>query len=191
MFLKKQLPENAASLWCKFSFAWICSGGAHHCVQLQSSSSASLPPPVTIKFPWENLWKACTTHCFACIVINNSNSSKAAAYSSWLNVKLDLPSPLPSVHNSSHLPKLCEKWFFMLFACFRASIIIMCTDSFILQLWQSLKNASPINQHIVGFQNENFCSWQFILLFLLFSSLQQQSIACFCFLFNCTTSIVL
>jgi len=148
------------------------------------------------------LQKAHITHCFTCIVINNSNSSKAAASSSWLNVKLDLPSPLPSVHNSSCLPKFCEKWFFILFACFREFIIIMCTDSFILQLWQSLKNASPINQHIVAFQNKIFCIWHFLYFSFSFSfsfffpfyfpfssfpflfyffSLQQQSMIWFCF----------
>lgn len=62
--------------------------------------------------------------------------------------------------------------FFMLFACFSASIIIMCTDSFILQLWQSLKNTRPINHHIVGFQNESFAADIFppLSLCLLFFS---------------------
>lgn len=174
-----------------FPPARICSGGAPYCAQLQSCSSAPLPVPVTTTILWENLQKAGRTHCFTCMVINNSSSAQAAASSSWLNVKLDLLSPLPSVHNSSHLPKLCEKWFFMLFACFRASIIIICADSFILQLWQSLKNASPINQHIVGFQNEIFSRWHLLLLLLLLlvSSLQQQSMASFCFSFNCRMSV--
>lgn len=174
-----------------FPPARVCSRGAPYCAQLQSCSSAPLPAPLTATILWENLQEASGTHCFTCMVINNSSSGEAAASSSGLNVQLDLLSPLPSVHNSSHPPKLCEKWFFMLFACFRASIIIICTDSFILQLWLSLKNASPINQHIVGFQNEIFSRWHFLLhlLFLLFSSLQQQSMACFCFSFNCTLSI--
>lgn len=186
--LKATHSRERGSPRSSFPSARICSGGAPYCAELQSCGSASLPPPATTTVLWENLQKAGITHCFTRIVINDSSSGEAAASSSWLNAKLDLLSPLPSVHNSSHLPKLCEKWFFVLFACFRASIIIICTDSFILQLWQSLKNASPINQHVVGFQNEIFSSWHFLslFLFLLFHSLQQQSMACFCFSFNCT-----
>lgn len=63
----------------------------------------------TITILWEYLQQAGTIHCFTGVVINNSGAGEAADSSSRLNVKLDLLSPLPSVHNSSHLPKLCEK----------------------------------------------------------------------------------